>query len=135
VVQVERVAGRVGEDRLVADARVERLGVEGDAGGLELRPGGGDVGHLQRDRHAVGRERLAERGRVHHGQREVAGLELRAGRLAVALDARQPERLAVEGHTGLEVVGRDADEVDAGDEGIGGSHLPMLLGWKGCVGS
>lgn len=43
VVQVQGVAGRVEEDRLVADAAVDHLGDEPDAFGLQVRTRRGDV--------------------------------------------------------------------------------------------
>src|SRR5215203_4754290 len=49
VVQAQRVAGRVLEERLVADAGVDDVGVELNALGLQLLPSGGHVVDLQRD--------------------------------------------------------------------------------------
>ena len=60
MVEVESVARRVEEDRLVADAAVERLGHELHALRLERLAGGGDVLHLQGDGQRVRRELLAE---------------------------------------------------------------------------
>ena len=95
-VQVERVAGRVDEDRLEADARIERLGLELDAGGEQALPRRLHIGDAEGDRHAVRSERLAECLVLHKRERQVAGLELGAGHGSVARDARQTEDLAVE---------------------------------------
>lgn len=62
VVEVQRVARRVEEDRLVADAAVHGVGDELDAVGLEVFPRGGDVFDLKGDRQPVGPELLTERG-------------------------------------------------------------------------
>jgi len=51
-----------------------------------------------------------------------------AGHLSVALDARQAEDVAVELDGRGERVGRNGDEVDAGDEWAGGGHRRYLLG-------
>jgi len=58
----------------------------------------------------------------HDLQREVAGLELGAARLAVLGDARQAERLTVERDGGIVVLRRDHHEVDACDDFSCGAH-------------
>src|SRR5215207_4130749 len=122
--QVQGVAARVLEHQLVADARVDDVAHELDALGLERLASGRDVGDLERHGHRVRLELLAERRRVHDRQREVAGLELHAGHVAPLLALRQLERLLVELHRGLEIVGGQGDEVDAGDHGT------LLVGWN-----
>ena len=132
VVQIERVARRVLEDRLVADARVERLGHELDAGGLELRTRSFHVVDMQRDRHAVG-QFLPERIGLHDREGEVAGLELRAGKIAIAADERQAERLAVEPNACVEVVRRDGDEVDPVIVGLVMVVPPVMAMFRGQI--
>src|SRR5436190_1337740 len=86
-----RTGSRVAEDRHVADARVDGVAVEGDAGRLELRAGGVDVLDLQGDRPVVGREGLAEGVHLHDRQRQRARLELAGGHAAPLLGAGEPE--------------------------------------------
>jgi hypothetical protein len=80
----------------VADAAVDEVGHELHAVGLELGACGRHVVDLQRDRQPVRMELLSERGRVHHGEREVAGLELVRRHVAPLLDVGQAEHGAVE---------------------------------------
>src|SRR5215211_8055641 len=85
VVDAEGVAVRVVEERLEAHARVEDLPVELDPPRLQLGAGGLYVLDMQRDRMVVGPVLEAERIRLHHGEGQAAGLELRCGHVAPAL--------------------------------------------------
>src|SRR5918995_3922669 len=96
VMDRERVAVRVREERLQADARVERLALELDAARAQLLLGALEVVHVERDRMVVGLGFKPERIRLHDGDREAAGLELDARHPAPALQLRQAERLTVE---------------------------------------
>ena len=116
VVQAERIAVRVREERLVADAGVHDVAAERDALGLEALSGRGDVVDLERDHRAARPELEPERVRLHDREREVAGLELGGRHVAPLLDERQAERLAVELRGAVVVLHLDGDEVDAGDE-------------------
>ena len=93
MVEDERVAVGVVEDRLTAEARIEHLDDEGDSLGLEWGACGLDVVDLEGDRRAVGaRLGLTEGAGVHDGEREVAGLidELHLMIGAVALGEGTP---------------------------------------------
>src|SRR3954469_4049995 len=79
VVEDQRVAVGVGEDRLVADAAVDRVAAELDALLLQGRAARLDVGDLQRDPCVARLVLDAERVGLDERDREVVGLEL-AGR-------------------------------------------------------
>src|SRR3954451_17772995 len=97
VMQDQRVAVRVGEERLEADARVDGVPEERHALGLELLAARGDVVDAQRHRRAALAELAAERLGLHEREREVPGLVLGAWHLAPALGEGQAEQPAVEG--------------------------------------
>src|SRR5215218_7393594 len=128
--QVQRVAGRVEEDRLLADAAVEDLADELHPLRGEVLVRGLDVVDVEGKGNGVRAELLAEGGRLHDGERDVAGLELRRGHVAPPLDGRQPEDGSVEVCRLLEVLGGDAQEIDAGDERRrSGGHAAAPCSW------
>ena len=111
--EYQRVAVRIGEAGDVADAGVDRSIGELDAGRLEPPLGFLYVSNAERDRHRV---RLwleigAHRFRRNERERDVARLVFDPpwARMRTALE---PERRAVELVSALEVLNRDADEVD-----------------------
>src|SRR4051794_41044303 len=55
--------------------------------------------------------------RLHHGDREVAGLELHGGHASPALALGELEHAAVEVDGLFDVLRRDGDEVRTGDQG------------------
>ena len=129
VVETESVAGRIQEDGLVADTAVDHVRDEADALSLQLRPSRGDVVDLERDRHPVRVEFLAEGRGIHDGDGQVAGLELGRRHLTPPLYERQTKHGAVEVHGILNVLRGDGDEVDASDDRCGrwcGTHDELL---------
>src|SRR4051794_19469594 len=131
VVQHQRVAVGVAEERHVADPGVEDVAAELDAALLEHRARGRDVVDVQREEVRVGLEVAdAHALGVDHVEGDRAGLELREVALGAVDRARQAERLAVEGDCALEVARGDGDEVDAGDDrgGPGGAHGATISG-------
>src|SRR5215211_266768 len=122
VVDRQRVAVRVLEVRLPADARVDRLALELDPTGLELGVRPVEVVDVELDRVVVGSALDAERVGLHHGDRQVPGLELDRGHVAPLLRLLQAEHVAIELHGGVYVLRRHGDEVGAGDQRRGGSH-------------
>src|SRR4051794_12738515 len=113
VVDRQRVAVGVLEDRLLADAAVDHLADELDAARLELGLGGVEIVDVELERQAVRGEVDPERVNLHQRDRDGPGLELAGGHLAPLLPERQPEGLAIELPGGLPVLGRERDEVDA----------------------
>ena len=113
VVDRQPVAVGVGEEGLKADSRVDHVALELDAARLELGLGGLEVVDVELDRVAVGLELDPEGVRLHHGDREVAGLELTGRHVSPPLAERKTERLAVELRGALVVLRRHGDEVDA----------------------
>src|SRR4051812_35032728 len=114
VVEQDRVAGGVAEPRAVADAGIPDV-VDLDALRLEGGFRSGHVRNAERDR--AGRQRyelLVVRLRRHHGERHVAGLILDPV-LVLRRTRRQTEDLAVEARGLVDVLGRDAEEIDALD--------------------
>ena len=111
----ERVPVRIGKDRHVTDAAVDRLAEEGHALGLERGARGCDVIDVQCDRMRAGLELAADRRGVQELEREVPGLELRAGDAVVADGALQSERRLVEGTRRGEIGDEDGHEVNAAD--------------------
>src|SRR5687767_8907421 len=107
VVEHERVAVGILEERHVANARVEDVALEHDASALELRPRPGHVVDLERDRMVVGLVRHPEGLGLEDLKREAAGLELDAGRLPVRDRVWKAENRAVELDRGLDVLRRD----------------------------
>src|SRR5262245_31207429 len=105
----ERVALAVGEERHVADTRVERVAVERHALPLELRPPRGDVVDPQRDVRAVRRELAADPRRVDQIEADVAGLDL--GPPVVPGRAVHAQRVPVERLRALHVLHQDRHEV------------------------
>jgi hypothetical protein len=121
VVEHQRVVVRVGEERHVADARIEGRALEADAALLERRARCGDVVDMQSDHSAADVVGESHRRRVHHAQCEVGGLELGEVAIWAVHRARQTERRAVELDRRREVVRRYRHEVDAADD------------WRGCA--
>ncbi len=76
VVDRERVAVRVLEEGLVADARVDRLALELDPARLELGLGGLEVSTWNSIGKPCGLNSIPKASVLHHGDRQVAGLEL-----------------------------------------------------------
>ena len=70
MMDVEDVAVRVLEDRLVAYAAVDRVSPERDAAGLQLRASGSEVVHPERDRGPVGTELLTQGVHLDNGDGE-----------------------------------------------------------------
>src|SRR5947208_1215988 len=64
----------------------------------------------------VGLELETEGVRLHHGDSQVAGLELGGGHLSPPLGLRKAQHTAVEVDRGIEVPRRDRDEVGARDQ-------------------
>src|SRR3954469_11202411 len=131
VMQHERVALGVFEERHVAHAGVHRVGAELDAARLELAARRLDVVHVEGDRVVVRARLDAELLRVDEGDREAAGLELGAHRVLLApqLRALEAEHVLVPLARSGQVPRGYADEVDAGDEA---GHCGVLLtvgGW------
>src|SRR5438093_1621550 len=110
----EGIAVRVAEAGDMTDAGIDDLVVELDAGGLKLPFGLLHVRDAERDRHRV-RLRLeigAHGFRRNERDRDVPRFVLDPPRARVRA-ACEPERRAVEIVSALEVLNRDADEVDA----------------------
>ena len=124
MVDGERVAVRVLEEGLVADAAVDDVAPELHATRLQLGLGALEVVDPELDRVGVRLELEPEGVRLHDRDRQVAGLELAGGHRPPALGLLEAEHVAVERRRGLEVLGRDGDEVGAGDE----SHRRSLRG-------
>src|SRR6185437_7507727 len=122
VVEHQGVAVGVGEERHVADARVERVGAELHAAAFEVHARGGDIVDVQGER--VGRAVVlqAHRTGVVDADREGPGLELRVVAVGDPDRAAQPQGVAVEPRGRLQVAGRRTDEVDPSDELPGRSH-------------
>ncbi|HEY7258294.1 MAG TPA: GNAT family N-acetyltransferase [Gaiellales bacterium] len=116
VVQHERVAVGILEDRLVADAAVDDVALELHAPALQLRSGGRHVADAQRDRSLAGGELAPDPGHVEQHDRQVPRLDLAADAVAVALRDRQSEDARVERLRLLEVGDGEEDEVGVGDE-------------------
>src|SRR5262245_4156959 len=117
------VAVGVVEEGLEADAGVERLALELDAARLELGAGGLEVVDAELDRVGVGMKLEPESVRLHDRDGEVAGFELDRRHVPPALSLRQPQDLAVEVDSRVDVLGRHGDEVGSGDEGCRSGHL------------
>ena len=81
MVQVEHVPVGVAEERLMADARVDRLAHELDPARLELGASGGDIVDVERDRHPVRAELDAQPFANDESDRDGARLELGADRV------------------------------------------------------
>lgn len=91
MVEGKRVAVRVLEERLEADAGVERVCRERDAARFKFGSRGLDVVDVQRDRMVVGAELEVEARGGQQGKREAARFELRSdGLLAGALPYAGP---------------------------------------------
>src|SRR4051812_22648354 len=127
MVESERVAVGVLEERLPADTRVEDLAHELHAAGSQLASRVLEVVHVQRDRVVVRLEGHAERLRLHHRDREVAGLELTTGHVAPALREREAEHVAVELRGPLVVLRGHRDEIGARYELRLSRHRFLLL--------
>src|SRR5215212_1705486 len=109
MVEHERVALRVAEERHVTDARVEDVAFELDSLVLQRAARVRHVRDAQRDVRAVRLELRAVRRRVDEVQADVAGLDLRPR--AVPRRALHAERVAVERLRPLDVLDRHGHEV------------------------
>src|SRR5580765_7014955 len=107
----QRVPVGILEQRHVAHARVDDLAVERDALALQLRARRGDVVHVQREHGLRGPELLARPFRLPEPVALLADPEL-GGAMRVL---PQPERADVELDRTLDVLCRNADEVDLRD--------------------
>jgi hypothetical protein len=124
--QPERVAVRIGEERLVADARVEGVAFELDAARFQLRLGRLEVIDVELDRVVVGAELDPESVRLHHRDRQVPRLELAGGHAPPPLRELETQRLAVEPRRPLVVLRGDGDEISAADDLRLRCHLRSL---------
>src|SRR2546423_7740727 len=111
-VELKGVAVRIGEAREMADTGIDRLVLELDSLGLQLRARSGDIGHSQPDRHLVAsglKVRTHRLGR-HERQRDVPELALDPplARVRIPVEA---ERLAVELVGPLQVLNWKGDEI------------------------
>jgi len=126
-VEHQRISVRIREQRHVAHPGVERVAMEADPALLERTARSCHVVDVQRNRIRTDVVSDSHLLGVVDAECQVARLELRVVPLRDVDRARQPKRLAVERDRGLEVAGRETDEIDAADEfGRGAQDASVL---------
>src|ERR1700704_1222819 len=126
MVDRQRVAVRVPEDRLFADPAVDHVADELNPSRLQLRLRGVEVVDMELEWRAVWGEVDPEGVDLHQRDRHGPGLELTGRHLTPLLPERQPEGLAVELPGALPVLGRESDEVDAVEQLCFGGHTGTI---------